>query len=197
MHHIFLNQSSAYGQLGCFCILAVLNSAAVNDGVHVSFWVRVFVFSWCMPRDGIMGSYNNSSFLRNLHTVIHSGCTFYIPTNRIGGSPFSIPSSAFIICRCFDDARSYWYVLIFDFIVVFILSHACLTISVFFGEMSVQVFSHFLMGLLIFWCGAVWHVCIFWKLIGSCIACRYFLPFHRLSFHFVYGFLCCAKSRST
>ena len=74
-----------------------------------------------------MGLYNNSifSFLRNLHTVIHSGGTFYIPTNRIGGSPFSIPSLAFIICRCFDDVHSYWYVLIFDFIVVFILSHAC------------------------------------------------------------------------
>ena len=63
---------------------------AMNVGVRVSFWVTVFVFSWCMLRDGIMGSYNNCifSFLGNLHTVIHSGCTFYIPTNRIGGLPF-------------------------------------------------------------------------------------------------------------
>ena len=26
-----------------------------------------------------------------------------------------------------------------------------------------------------------------------CILCNYFLPVHRLSFHFVYGFLCCAE----
>ena len=32
-----------------------------------------------------------------------------------------------------------------------------------------------------------------WTLIGH-IICRYFLPVCRLSFHFVYGFLCCAKA---
>ena len=28
----------------------------------------------------------------------------------------------------------------------------------------------------------------------SCIICKYFLTVHRLSFHFFYGFLCCAKA---
>ena len=43
-----------------------------------------------MPRNGIDESYGNSifSFLRNLYTIFHSGCTTYIPTHRGGEFPF-------------------------------------------------------------------------------------------------------------
>ena len=42
-----------------------------------------------------------------------------------------------------------------------------------------------------FYCRAL---CVFWKLIPvGCIIYKYFLAFYRLSFHFVYGFLCYAK----
>ena len=47
--------SSVDGHLGCFHILAIVNSAAVNIGVHVSF--SIFVSSGYMPMSSIAGSY--------------------------------------------------------------------------------------------------------------------------------------------
>ena len=56
------------------CLGYCRNSAAVNTGVHLSFWIRVF--SGYVPRSGITRSYGNpiSSFWRNLHPVFHGGC---------------------------------------------------------------------------------------------------------------------------
>ena len=51
MYHSFLIHSSADGHLGCFHGLAMINSAAMNIGVHVS--LSDLVSSVCMPRSGI------------------------------------------------------------------------------------------------------------------------------------------------
>ena len=58
MYHGFLIYSSANGHLGCFHVLAIINSAVMNIGVHVSL---SDLFSLvCMPRSGIVGSYGSS-----------------------------------------------------------------------------------------------------------------------------------------
>ena len=52
--------SSVNGHLECFHVLAVVSSATVNIGVHISF--QIIVLSGYMPRSGIVGSYGNSAF---------------------------------------------------------------------------------------------------------------------------------------
>ena len=108
MHHSFFSYSSVDGHLGCFHVLATVNSATVNIGVHVSseLW-----FSLGMAGSGIAGSYGSSifSFLRNLHTFLRGGYTnLHSHQQCKKGSLFSTPSPAFIVCRFFDDGHSDW-----------------------------------------------------------------------------------------
>ena len=51
----FFIHSSVDGQIGYFHVLAIVNSAAKNYGIHVSF--SILVTSGYVPRSGIAESY--------------------------------------------------------------------------------------------------------------------------------------------
>ena len=77
LHCVYVPQllyPSVDGHPGCFQDLAVVNSAAMNTGVLVSF--SVLVSLGYMPRNGLTGSHGGFilSFLRSLCTDFHSGC---------------------------------------------------------------------------------------------------------------------------
>jgi len=55
IHHNFFIHSSVDGHLGCFHVLAIVNSAGMNNGIHVS--LSVLVSSGYMRRSGIAESY--------------------------------------------------------------------------------------------------------------------------------------------
>ena len=84
MYCIFFIHSSVDGHLDCFHVLALVNSAAVNIGVHVSFWV--LVLSGYMPSSGIAGSYGSSIFSFWGNSILFSivAVPVYIPPNIVG-----------------------------------------------------------------------------------------------------------------
>ena len=60
MYYNFFIHSSVDEHLGCFHVLAIVNNAVMNSGIHVSF--SVLVSSGYMPSSGIAGSHGVLNF---------------------------------------------------------------------------------------------------------------------------------------
>ena len=116
MYHNFFIHSSVNGHLSCFHVLAIVNSAAMNIGVHVSF--SISVSSGYMARRWTAGSYDGFTPSLVFFVVVffffqESPCCllqwlhqFTFPPTVQESSIFSTPSPTFIVCRLFDDGHA-------------------------------------------------------------------------------------------
>ena len=101
MYHSFLIHSSANRHLGCFLVLAIVNSTVMNIGVHISFnsgFLSVYARQWdCW----VVWQFYFQVFKESSHYFPKWMYRFTFPPAVLDGSLFSTPSPAFTVCRLF------------------------------------------------------------------------------------------------
>ena len=83
--YIFIDLS-VHGHVDRFHVLAIVNIAAMNIGVHVSFQIQIFVFSRYVPRREIAQSNANSIF-REFFWPCLAACGILFPQPEIELAP--------------------------------------------------------------------------------------------------------------